>query len=120
MPEPPDIEGRPGTVNIWSLRSRIRSRPSRDGIHTSNELRIHKFAVAHDRRSGHDVSDPARERDLAGIEIIPTPIMSWPFGKACYYAGAHTASCDTQPAGAECTLTRSNPGSPGGVIPGSL
>ena len=89
-------------------------------MRASNGLRIYEFAVAHDWRLGHDVSDPARERDLAGIEIIPTSIMSWPFGKSCYYAGAHTASCDTQPACDEGTLTRSNLSSPGGVIRGSL
>jgi hypothetical protein len=58
-------------------------------MHTGQALRIQELAVAHDWRLGHDVSDPACERDPAGIEIIPTSIMSWPFGKACYYAGVH-------------------------------
>jgi hypothetical protein len=74
-------------------------------MHASNGLRIHQLAAAHDWRFGHDVSDPARERDFAGIEISPTSIMSWPSGKACYYAGAHAASCDTQPTCIEGTLT---------------
>ena len=101
------------------MRSRVRSRPSRHSVHASNGLRIHKSAVAHDRRFGHDVSDPARERDLAGIEIIPTSIVSWPFGKACYYAGAHTASCDTQPTCVEDTLTEIESQQAGRVIRGS-
>src|SRR5215471_6491882 len=87
------------------MRSRVRSRPSRRSMHASNGLRIHESAVAHDWRLGHDVSDPARERELAGIEIIPASIVSWPLGKACYYAGAHAASCDTQPTSVEGTLT---------------
>ena len=53
-----------------------------------------------------------RERDPAGIEIIPTSIMSWPFGQTCYYAGAHTARRDTHPTCVEGTLTRSNLSSP--------
>src|SRR5215475_1514029 len=87
-------------------------------MHASQALRIQELAVAHDWRLGHDVSDPACERDPAGIEIIPTSIMCWPFGKACYYAGVDTASSDTRPACAEGTVTGPNLSRPGGVFPG--
>jgi len=89
-------------------------------MHASHALRIQELAVAHDWRLGHDVSDPACERDPAGIEIIPTSIMSWPFGKARYYAGVNTASSDTRPAGVEGTVTGPDLSRPGGLSRGRL